>query len=359
MRTLDRYLVFGFLRNFFPAWLGLVLLFYAQAMIAEIPEQPYPAVQILWRAMLGLPQMFIQMAPPAVLAGMVLTLSGFARSGELTAYFSVGFSRARILASLGAAVLVICCALLVFQDRIAPLFARKQTTYYWHVMKNRPDFFLDVKRDKIWYRSRNLIFNLRSFDSASRTIYGMSVYTLDERFQLAQLIEARKGYFSKDGWKLVDGSVTVFDSSSPFPLSQKFREKELLISETPRDFQEIEKEVDTLRLRELSEYIARTKATGTNTRNFEVKLHSRIAVCFIPLVMGLLGIPFSMSAGSRSGGVARDIGLAFVATFFYWLFHSVSLSLGLNGALHPLLAAWIPSVLFLILAVVLMLRKPA
>lgn len=329
-----------------------------QAMIAELMEQPFPAVQILWRGVLDLPAVFLQMAPPAVLAGTVMTLAGFSRSGELVAFFSVGFGKRRILANLASVVFVLSCVLLVFQDRISPLFAQKKTAYYWHVMKKRPDFFLDVKRDKIWYRSKNVIFNLRSFDSGSRTIHGMSVYTLDEGFQLVQLVDARRGVYTPKGWKLKDGTVTIFDSANEFPLSQRFAEKDLFITETPRDFQEIEKEVDTLRLRELSAYIDRTRAAGTNTRTFEVKLHSRVAMCFIPVVMCLLGVPFSMG-NRRSGGMARDLGLALMVTFFYWLFYSISLSLGVNGALHPVVAAWLPSGIFLLVAGALMLRKSA
>ena len=358
MRTLDRYLAFSFLRSFIPAWLGLVTLFFMQAMIAELIEQPFPVAQILWRGVLGLPVVFMQMAPPAVLAGTVMTLSGFSRTGELTAFYSVGFGKTRIAATLGLVVLVLCGSLLVFQDRIAPLFVKKRTTYFWHVMKKRPDFFLDVKRDKVWYRSRNVIFNLRSFDASSRTIHGMAVYTLDEKFQLVQLIEARKAIHSRAGWELVDGTVTVFESGNAFPLSQHFDRKELPIQEKPKDFQEIEKEVDTLRLGELRSYIRRMQATGVNTRSFEVKFHSRIALCFIPLVMCWLGIPFSIG-NRRSGGIGRDLSLALLVTFFYWLFYSISLSLVVNGALHPWLAAWLPTLIFTAVLVVLAGRRTA
>ena len=54
-------------------------------------------------------------------------------------------------------------------------------------------------------------------------------------------------------------SVYLIDT---FPLTQRFGEKELIIAETPRDFQEIEKEVDGLRIKELSRYIDRTKQAG-------------------------------------------------------------------------------------------------
>ena len=57
------------------------------------------------------------------------------------------------------------------------------------------------------------------------------------------------------------------------------------------------------------------QATGVNTRSFEVKFHSRIALCFIPLVMCWLGIPFSIG-NRRSGGIGRDLSLALLVTLF-------------------------------------------
>jgi len=49
-------------------------------------------------------------------------------------------------------------------------------------MKHRQDFYLDIKQDKIWYRSKNLIYNLQRFDPKNRIIHGMAVYTFDDGF---------------------------------------------------------------------------------------------------------------------------------------------------------------------------------
>src|SRR5690606_25358785 len=110
-------------------------------------------------------------------------------------------------------------------------------------------------------------------------------------------------------------------------------------------FQEIEKEVSGLRLKELYQYVKKMHKSGLDTKRVEVTLHSRISLSFTPLVMALLGVPFS-TRSRREGGLAKDLGLCLVATFFYWLFYSIGLSLGVNGALPPLVAAWFPSVLF-------------
>jgi lipopolysaccharide export system permease protein len=109
-------------------------------------------------------------------------------------------------------------------------------------------------------------------------------------------------------------------------------------------------------LKELYRYIERTRQTGIDTKSYEVKFHSRISLSFIPIVMCILGVPFS-TRSRREGGFAKDLGLCLAFTFFYWLFYSVGLSLGTNGALPPWLAAWLPSTIFAVVAVTLIARQ--
>jgi lipopolysaccharide export system permease protein len=173
----------------------------------------------------------------------------------------------------------------------------------------------------------------------------MAVYNFDENFNLVQVLDAKKAEFGTRGWKMMDGTVTVFSKEDQFPLTQHFTEKDLQIPETPKDFQEIDKQVDGLRLKELWQYIKHMQAAGADTKGDEVKFHSRISLSFIPLVMCILGVPFSLR-GRRDEGAAKDLTLCLGVTFFYWLFYSIGLSLGTNGALPPWLAAWLPSLIF-------------
>jgi len=356
MKTLDRYITAVFLRNFGLATLALTSLFLFQKLLGELFERQYPSNQVIIYNLLHLPDILIQMTPPAVLLATVLTLSGLSRSNELTACFSIGIGLRRIAAVILAIVFMISCFVLIIEDRILPPTFRIRTTYYMRVMQNRPDFFLDIKQDKIWYRSKNLIYNLRTFDYKTQRITGMAVYTFDDGFNLMQVVDASHAEYRTNGWHLMDGTVTVFSKEDPFPLTQKFEEKDLPITETPRDFQEIEKEVDGLRLKELWAYIQRMKSAGADTKSYEVKFHSRISLSFIPVVMCILGIPFS-TRGKREGGMAKDLGICLSFTFFYWLFYSIGLSLGINGALPPWLAAWLPSVVFVMLSAGLITRR--
>lgn len=356
MRTLDRYIAEIFLKNLFFAVIAMSLLFLSQAIFPDIYDHAYPMGQIFVYHLLNLPQICIQMAPPAVLLATVLTLSGLARTHELVACYAIGFGLKRLMALILVIVLGLSCMILVVEDRILPPVFKKRTNYYWRVMKNRPDFFLGIKRDKIWYRSRNMIYNLQRFDTHLQVIHGMTVYTFDDEFNLVQVISAKKAEYEDAKWRLFQGTVTLFTPEDPFPLSTDFKEKEILIPETPKEFQEIEKEVDGLGFKGLAHYIQQMKNAGADTKSYEVKLQSRFSLSFIPVVMCFLAVPFSVGS-RREGGMAKDLSLCLAITFFYWLFYSVGLSLGSNGVLLPWVAAWLPSAVFMVLAGVLIARK--
>jgi lipopolysaccharide export system permease protein len=356
VKILDRYIAVFFIKNCLLAVFAMTGMFLFQALLGDLFDSSSSAQQLVVYHLLNLPAIMVQMMPPAVLLATVFTLSGLSRSNELIACHSIGIGVWRIMSLILSIVFIVSCVVLVVEDRILPPMYRARTSYYWREIKHRPDFFLDIKKDKIWYRSKNLIYNLQLFDPKSDTIYGMAVYTFDENFNLIQVVDAEKAKFTPAGWNLMNGTVTVFSGDDSFPKTSRFNDKSLTIPETPKDFQEIEKEVDGLRLKELYAYIGRVKSAGADTKSYEVKFHSKISLAFIPIVMCFLGIPFSLR-GRREGGMAKDFGLCLAITFFYWLFYSIGLSLGTNGVLPPWLAAWLPSFIFAGLAGTLISRQ--
>ncbi len=324
--------------------------------MGELLDKEFTSSQVLYHRFLTIPEIIIQMLPPSVMIATVFTLSGMSRTNELIATFSLGISLGRLMSVLLSVVFIICCATLVAQDRLLPPLFKNRMTYYWREMKKKNDFFLDSKRDKIWFRSGNRIYNLRTFDPKGQVILGLTAYTFGDNFQLAQVLEADRAVFTSEGWRLESGTNTTFVGKDSAPRTEKFVTFPIKIEESPKDLQEIEREIDGLRLKELYAYIKRTESAGLGTKKFEVKLHSKVSVSFIPLVMAALAVPFS-TRGRRDGGVAKDLGLCLGITFFYWLFYSIGLSLGTNGALPPVLAAWLPSIIFGVLAVTLIARR--
>ncbi len=356
VRILDRYILGIFFKNLLIALVSMVAIFLSQAILGALLDPAYTVAQLIHYHLLNTPQITVQSAGPSVLLATVMTLSNLSRSSELVACYSLGVSLRRVMSLVLSVVVVFSMLIWAMSDRVLPPVFKIRTAYYMKEVQKRQDFFLDIQMDKVWYRSKNLIYNLQRFDHGLKTIFGMTVYTFDGDFNLVEVVEAERAEFDGQNWSLLNGSVTVFAADSPFPLIQGFQKKQMQIAETPQDFKEIDKEVEGLRTGELEHYIARMKAAGADTKAYEVKLHSRLSLSLIPIVMCFLAVPFSLS-NRREGGVARDLALCLVVTFFYWLFYSVSLSLGTSGALPPRLAAWLPSSIFVALAATLIARR--
>ncbi len=353
MQILARYLAATFFKNLVLALIGLTGLFYFQTLITQVND--FTMSQRILYQLYDIPATLVMIAPPSVLLATVLTLSGFSKTNELVACFSIGVSIRQIMGILFPLVFVLCCFSLVLQDRILPAFSEKKNVFYWKEIKKRQDFFLDVKQEKIWYRSNRMIYHLRNFDSQNERILGIGVYLFDEAFDLVEQIQAAEARWVGNGWMLQNGRSTRFDKETGYPVTEEFRQRPLLIKEGPADFKMIEREAERLRIKDLIRYIRSNKESGIDSRAFEVKLHSRFSLSIIPVIMFLLAVPFAISR-ARDGRAGRDLMIAFAITFFYWLGYSVSLSMGQNGMLPPVLAAWLPTLVFGSLAMVLLKR---
>jgi lipopolysaccharide export system permease protein len=96
---------------------------------------------------------------------------------------------------------------------------------------------------------------------------------------------------------------------------------------------------------ELWTYIQKIQASGYDATRYLVDLHSKLSTPLLNLIMVLIGIPFALKT-SRSGGVALSIGSSVMIGFAYGVIFYVFVSFGKSGVLSPILACWIPTVLF-------------
>lgn len=357
MKLLDRYILWEFSKNFLLTLFALTFVFFVSEYLRGVWDADVSASVLFKYSAMHLPLIICQMTPPAAMLGTMTTLSLLNRKNELTAMHASGISLGHLSFLIFGAIFISCCLTLVTYDRIVPPLERIRTLYFYKEIKGRKDFSLDIKATKIWYRSKNYIYNLRLFDKKRNTIEGLGIYLFDENFRIQQHIEAASATFNQAGeWILKNGMLTIFPAGETFPMSKNFDEKTFKLPETPKDFVAIEKQVETLRIKELWKFIKRNKQAGIDTKEYEVDFHTRWAISFIPLVMGLLAVPFSVRP-KRQGGFGKDLMVAIGFIFVYWLIFSISITLGKSGGVNPALAVWGPSSLFLMVAVFMILKN--
>jgi lipopolysaccharide export system permease protein len=352
---LDRYIAKEFWKGLLAAMATFLVLYLGGDTVRQGIKEDIPPAYALQFTLYQLPEVLVLLLAPACLMGTLICLSGLARRNELTAMFASGVSLARISFVLMSLVFMLCCASFIVTDRVIPPLAKAKAHFYRTVIQGKPDLQTDIKQNKIWYRSRNLIYNLRTFDPRKNRISGISIYTFNDRFDLIQQLEATTADYVDGKWVLQDGLLTLFDESNGHPLTKHFETQAITLNESPLDFQEIEKEVETLRLKNLWRYIQRNKDAGIDSHSFETTFWSKISMALVPLIMALLGIPFA-TQHHRSSSLARDVSLCFFIVLVYWLLFSGALSMGKSGWIPPFWAAWAPNFLFFAFGVFMIVR---
>jgi lipopolysaccharide export system permease protein len=110
-----------------------------------------------------------------------------------------------------------------------------------------------------------------------------------------------------------------------------------------------------MNLTELNELIKSQESAGNDPTSTLIEYHSRIAFAMTSVIVVLFGLP--ISANKRKGGIASQVGLNILVTFVYLVFMKVSQAFGKNGALNPVLTAWLANFLFMIAAAINLWRS--
>lgn len=302
-----------------------------------------------------LPSVIYQMIPVASLLATVFTLSALSKSNELVALFSAGMSLARISAPILVIVAGLSAVSFWLGDQVLPRFEQKKNYVEYVELKKKPGLYSTVNTNKIWYRSENVLFNIQILNPEEAKAEGMTLYYFDEAWGLVQLIKAKTVSMLKDVWVLKDGTVTLFNTDSSFPLTKSFEEKQISMSEAIADLKSSTQASAVMSLGELRRFINKNKDAGLDTTRYEVDYQSKFGFAFAALVMALMGIPFSVSR-QRSGGFFLNAGICMGLAFLYWAIYSSSLTLGKYGVLHPFVSAWAPNFLTLGSSIYLLFR---
>ena len=345
MNRIDRYNSGLFWTFFLGGLLVFVTVFLAvDAMSTMMGYEGVQATALIEYYAYSIPEIVYRMIPVAGLLAVIFTLSSLQRAGELVALFSLGMSLLRIAIPLLVWVLVLCGVSLLLSDRVLPGMARMKNYVFYHDIKKNPSLYSMVKTNRIWYRSKDTIFNIKTLNEQAHKAQGLTLYYFNEQWNLIQMITAQDVDLSGSTWKLNKGSVTIFTEESSFPLTSEFKEKTIVMGEDAKDLSSTANTSDVLSLDELSQFIKKNKEAGLDTLRYEVDYHSKYGFALAGFVMALLGIPFSVGK-ARSGGLMANIGVCLGLVFLYWVFYSSALTLGYHGQLPAILASWGPNVI--------------
>lgn len=345
MLRIDRYTSVLFWSFFLASLLIVVTLFTAMEAMSLMVNYKDVSTQALFNYYsYSLPEIIYKMLPVACLIGVVMTLSNMNRSNELVALFASGMSLLRV--ARPSLIWIFCLSAIGYyaSDKILPPLTRQKNYIFYNEIKKMPNMFSVVKTNRIWYKSKNILYNIKTLNPETAVAQGLSMYFFSDNWDLIQMISAESVAINGSQWELSKGNVTLFTAESSFPLNSEFKTKTLVMEEGSRDLSSSGQTSDMLSQGELSQFIKKNRDAGLDTLRYEVDYHSKFGYAFAGLVMSLLGIPFSVGR-ARSGGTLMNIGVSMALVFVYWVLYSSFLTLGSHAFLPPVVSAWLPSLI--------------
>lgn len=192
---------------------------------------------------------------------------------------------------------------------------------------------------------------ISQYDDIRKTGYGFSLYKFEKKklvsHMTASVIQYDTISDSRYHWKARSYKIRELKGMREKITSGS--EIDTLIQMEPMDLIFSKGQQETFTSPELLRYISKQQERGSsNVVQYEVEYHKRIATSFASFILTIIGV--SLSSRKRKGGMGMYLGIGLALSFSYILLQTVSSTFAINADTPPMLAAWIPNILYAIIA---------
>ena len=293
---------------------------------------------LLFYSLLKIPFAVGQVLPAAVLLGIMLTFGLMSRNQETMAIRTSGLDILQLARPLIYLTGWLVAVMLVLNLFLIPWSQGSLNNFWQSQVEKKPPRDLHTM-EHFWYKGDQAIYNILMFRKDIQTMEGVKIYLFDRQFHLVQIIAAARAQFQGDHWRFTQGQIQTLDESGSLS-GEKFQQRDIVLTERPEDFGNLEKKVNEMDFHELYRYVGRLERDGYKSTPYRVDLYSRLTLALTPLMMIILGLGLALRHNEihLTSIVALGMGLMFA----YWLFIGFCASFGQAGRWPALLAVTFP-----------------
>ena len=198
---------------------------------------------------------------------------------------------------------------------------------------------------------RGTIAYIQHYDNNLKRGYGFSLDKFENKKLVSHLTAMEVQYDtiseSKYHWTVSSWKIRELRGLKEHITSGMKRDT--LIQMEPTDLVYSKGQQETFTSPELKEYISKQINRGSgNVVLYQVEYHKRIASSFASFILTTIGV--SLSSRKRKGGMGMYLGAGLALSFGYIMLQTVSSTFAVNANTPPMLAAWIPNIIFAIVA---------
>ncbi len=207
---------------------------------------------------------------------------------------------------------------------------------------------------------KGVILYMESFDNRSREGINFALDKFDGKELKSRFLAKRLRYDSAYSWTATNYSIREFQGMKEVISSGS--SLDTVITVTPSDILVSVNDFEQMTTPKLYSYIQRQKERGlasvgeVSITQFEIEFHKRFASVFSAFILTIIGA--SLSARKVKGGMGLNIGIGLGLSVSYILFQTVSSSFAVSGTMTPMLAVWIPNIVFIAIAAYLYSKAP-
>ena len=287
-------------------------------------------------------------SPLFVFIAVIFFTSKLASNSEIISMLAAGVSFKRLMRPYMISCVLISTLSFFLSAYIIPhgtVIRQNFETMYKNKKKNTSadNVMLQVDRGVIAY--------IQHYDNTMKKGYGFSLDKFENKKLVSHMTAMEAQYDtisdSKYHWTLSNWKVRELRGLKEHITSGMRRDT--VIQMEPTDLVYSKGQQETFTSPELKEYISKQMDRGSsNVVQYQVEYHKRIASSFASFILTTIGL--SLSSRKRKGGMGMYLGIGLALSFGYIMLQTVSSTFAINANTPPIIAAWIPNIIFAIVA---------
>jgi len=354
MTLLRGYLVMAVLRGVATVLAVLVVVIAAIELVGQLNDVgtgEYDLQKALTYVGLRVPRTVFSTLPIAALIGGLLSLGNLAVHRELIVMRASGVSSWQLLSAVGLAGFALAVLMALLGESLAPslgAYASEMRTRAMH------DDITVAKGQATWLRDGDRILSLRRQAGDLGYGGGVLMFEMGPDRSLREVARADSADLdSADRWVLSNYAETSFLENGVAIRSEREATETHGLNPDLLELSVVRE--DLLDTPSLQRYIRYLQSNDLDAHRYLVAYWSRIASVVSVVLMTILALPF-VFGGLRSAGAGARLVVGLVIGLSYYVIGEVLTSGGEVYGLAPLVIAWAPSALLLLVTAVAFAR---
>lgn len=357
MRILNRYLWQETTISILMIMLGLLSMFSFFDLIQELDSLGrgnYNINNMLVFVFLSIPGHVYEVVPVAVLIGMMVSLGAFGRNSELVVMRVSGLSIVHVGLALIKVGLLFTAITFLVGELITPI--SEKTAQRMRIQATDAVVAQDFKSG-LWVKDRQSFVNVETV-LPNATLLNLNIYEFDDQFKLMTISNAKEANYTDERWKLSEVTQTTFNYAEEVDQNTIktgfFNKANWESAIRPELLNVLLVAPEKMSAWNLYSFISHLANNKQKTTRYEVALWAKLIYPLACVVMVILALPFGFLQ-QRSSGTSSKIFLGILLGVVYQIMNRVFVHLGVLNDWPPLMSAIMPTVLFLLAGISLIL----